>query len=119
MTREVRQFTVHEDARGGLLPIMLEDVGFPVVRLFTVTAPPGGADRGDHEVPCRQLLVLIAGTAVVRLRSASGGPEETLVLDRPGAGVELHPGEHVRYRLADEQSWVLVLADAPYVPEMP
>ena len=114
MTREVRQLRVFDDARGSLLPVELADVGFPVARVFVVSGALGGSRRGGHEVPCHELVVLVAGRAEVQVRAEPDAPPESVILDRPGAAMELCPGETMSYCLADERSSVLVLADAPY-----
>jgi hypothetical protein len=103
------------DSRGALLPVDLDVAPFPVRRIFVVTGPEGGAQRGGHEVSCRELVVLVSGRAEIRLGSAVDQLAETVVLDRPGAGVALEQGEFMAYRL-DGASSILVLADQPYSP---
>ena len=110
MTRTCR-FTVHEDGRGALLPVELDDVDFPVRRIFVVSAPEGGADRGGHEVSCGELVVLVGGRAQIEVRGTSGS--ETVRLEAPGDGVRLVAGEYMAYRLADSSS-ILVLAEEPF-----
>jgi hypothetical protein len=112
-----RAFTVHVDTRGALLPVELGDVGFPVRRVFVVSAPGQGAERGGHEVSCRELVVLISGSAKVEVRGRSDRPSETVALVRPGDAVALEPGEYMTYRLAVASS-VLVLAEEPYGDEV-
>jgi hypothetical protein len=114
VTREIRRLPVHDDERGSLLPVELGDVGFPVARVFVVTGPDGGAWRGDHGVPCRELVVLVTGRAEVRVRPRPESASETFVLDRPGEAIELRPGDSMEYHLTDGLSTILVLADAPY-----
>ena len=112
MSRE-RRLPVHRDARGDLLPVELDEVEFPVRRVFVVTAPPEGADRGGHEVSCGELVVLLTGRAEVRVGERSDDLSETVVLDGPGAGVYLARGEFMTYRL-DGSSSILVLAEEAY-----
>lgn len=99
------------DGRGMLLPIELDDLPFVPVRLFVVVGPADGATRGGHDVPCRQLLVLLSGRAEVRYDG------DTTELAEPGATLLMGPGGHVDYDLAPGGSTVLVLADAAYDPE--
>jgi hypothetical protein len=108
-----RELKVHVDRRGALLPVDLDDTEFPIRRIFVVTAPEGGADRGGHEVTCRELVVLVGGRAEIHVGLAPDRLSGTIVLDRPGAGVHLEPGEFMAYRL-DDASSILVLADEPY-----
>jgi hypothetical protein len=105
---------VFEDDRGSLVAVEFSETPFPVRRAFVVTGPPGGADRGDHLVPCGQQVVLISGRACFEVTSADGSTTEEFVLDRPGQQAILHSKEHVRYRLEDAGSRVLVLAEHPY-----
>ena len=112
MSRE-RSLPVHRDARGALLPIELDDIEFPVRRVFVVSAPPEGADRGGHEVSCSEFVVLLTGRVEVRVGERSDELTETVVLERPGAGVHLSRGEFMTYRL-DGSSSILVLAEEAY-----
>jgi hypothetical protein len=101
--------SAHRDARGVLIAVEIPELSFAVQRVFTVVGPEGGADRGDHVVPCDQLMVLVSGAASVRV-GPSVDDATVYELDTPGATVRLRAGEHVRYRLADEGSSVMVLA---------
>ena len=97
------------DPRGSLLPIEFDELPFAPVRIFLVTGPEEGARRGGHLVPCRELLVLITGSATV----TNAG--RTTRLDRPGQWVLLEHGKMVDYVLDPGSSTVAVLADEPYV----
>lgn len=110
----VERFTPVVDERGSLLPIELGDVPFTVRRSFIVTGPVGGATRGEHVVPCAQLLCLVAGSADVRVGEGSDSLGDAALLREAGDHVLLAPGEYVSYRLADEHSTVIVLAEQPY-----
>jgi hypothetical protein len=114
LAEAVRAFAAHTDARGTLLPIELDDVGFEVRRVFTVTGVPGGSTRGDHLSDCRELILLVSGEAEVTTGSA--GASRTVTLDHAGASLDLAAGVYVRYRLRDERSVILVLADEPFRP---
>lgn len=102
------------DERGSLFAVELAQTPFPVRRVFVVTGPPGGADRGDHRVPCGEQVVLISGRARFEVTSVDGGTVEEFVLDRPGQQAALHVDEHVRYHLEDDDSRIMVLAEHPY-----
>jgi len=104
----VTDFPTYRDERGTLLPIELADVPFPVRRLFVVTAPPDGADRGGHEVTCREQVVLVTGRAELRIDG------RTVVLDTPGSSTLIEPGESMDYELGAGGSTIVVLADQPW-----
>ena len=101
-------FPAHDDERGVLVPIELDDVGFVVRRVFAVTGPPEGATRGGHEVTCREQVVLVSGRAELRI------DDRTVVLDRPGASALVEPGERMDYELGPGGSTIVVLADRPW-----
>jgi hypothetical protein len=106
-----RRLPVHPDDRGLLIPVELGDLGFPIERVFVVTGSTGVV-RGDHLVPCRQVLLLVSGTVTVTVGPDSDSHVETL--NAPGDAVELTTGEYVRYRLADAASTLVVFAEKPY-----
>lgn len=117
MTPVERTLSTYVDARGDLLPLELDDVGFVVRRVFTVVGPPGGSHRGDHALTCRELIVLVAGAAEIEVAESGGEVGRTWVLDRPGAALDVAPPGWLNYTLRDDRSVILVLADAPYEPE--
>lgn len=108
-----RAFPVHTDARGRLMVVEGADVGFDVRRVFTVTGVDGGGPRGGHDADCTELLVLVAGTACVRLRR-EGTTTREHVLGEAGESVTVRVGDHVDYDLGGAGSVLLVLCDAPY-----
>jgi hypothetical protein len=105
-------FPVYDDERGRLLPVELDHVPFPVRRVFVVQAPEGGAHRGDHEADCQELIVLVAGIAVVHVSRPSEA-STPFHLGEPGSSAAVEAGSHVRYQL-DEGATILVLASEPY-----
>lgn len=113
MTYDVIAFQVHEDVRGRLLPVELDEAPFPVRRVFTVQAPPGGSTRGDHTTTCLEMIVLLSGSLRLEV-----GPSPDLTamfeLDRPGSAVAVGEGDYVRYTLESFDSAILVLASEPY-----
>ena len=112
----VRTLPTHTDERGRLLVAEDADIGFPVRRAFAITAAPAGVDRGDHVVPCRQLMVLVSGRATVRTGASSGAAGEVDELVEPGDAVDLPAGVWVRYRLSGPDAVVLVFAESPFQP---
>lgn len=111
----MRRLPTYTDDRGRLLVAEDIDVGFPVRRVFAVTAAPVGTTRGEHVVPCRQAMVLVAGAATVWSGPAADDETEHH-LSTPGDAVDLAAGSWVRYRLASPDAVVLVFAEAPYQP---
>jgi hypothetical protein len=105
---------VFDDERGRLVPVEFDGLPFTPRRVFAVVAPPGGATRGEHLVTCRELVVLLTGTAEVQV-TGPGGATTGHPLDTAGSTLLLEVGEWVVYRLSDAAS-VLVLADAEYTP---
>lgn len=105
---------VFDEGRGSLLAVELGDLPFPVRRVFVVNGRPGGVDRGDHVVSCSEAIVLLTGTACFRTTVAGAGEYVDVRLDRRGQRLYLDRGDHVRYRLVDEHSSILVLAEHPY-----
>jgi hypothetical protein len=111
-------YPAFSDARGTLVPIDLAGVPIDVSRVFVVAAPPaGGARRGDHRLHCREVIVLVSGSATVETSTDAEAPVEQRELREPGDYVVVGPDGWLRYSLHDARSVVLVLADAPYVPD--
>lgn len=113
MSEGVQGVHVAEDDRGRLVAVELPGTGLDVRRVFVVTGAPGGAERGGHEVPCTERVVLLAGRATFWVRPPGGEECETR-LTRAGEQLTLGAGDWVRYHLPDDGSQILVLADAPY-----
>lgn len=105
---------VHVDDRGRLLVVEHRTLAYSPSRVFVVTGVPTGVSRGNHVVPCRQTMVLVAGGATVTLRSADDGAVREDRLDSPGDAIDLLPGEYVSYTLDDPTSTIMVLAEADY-----
>ena len=105
--------TTHSDARGDLLAVELTRLPFDVRRVFIVHGPEHGAERGDHVVPCDQLMVLVRGSVEVTVGSDAAHAGTAVTLDVPGMSVPLPAGHYVRYRLA-APSCVMVLAEQSY-----
>lgn len=111
---ELMTFALAADARGTLMPIEFSKVPFTVRRLFVVTGPLGGATRGEHLVPCAQLLCLIGGEASVRVGPDANSLGLEMRLTHLGQCLLLREGSYVLYTLSDAASSLLVLAEQPY-----
>lgn len=107
------------DARGELIAVEFGQLDFPPQRVFVASGLDGGSERGNHLVPCPQLMVLLSGQVDV-----SVGDDETRLgppqrLTEPGESIRLAPGQYVKYVLTDSSSSVLVLAESPFRHERP
>jgi hypothetical protein len=114
MTNLEGKFPAFTDERGTLVPVELPEVDIDVQRVFVVSAPEGGARRGNHEVTCHEVIVLVSGGATVETAAGPAGPFERSELTVAGQYVVAGPDHWLRYSLHDERSAILVLADAPY-----
>lgn len=112
VVEQLTGFPSHVDDRGTLVPIELDHVGFVVRRVFAVVGPPGGSVRGEHASTCRELIVLVSGAAEVSV--GTGADKQMFTLTRPGSTAEVRSGDYVRYRLHDDRSVIVVLADEAY-----
>ena len=101
------------DQRGSLLPIEFGELLFPVRRIFTVMGTEPAVSRGNHLVPCEQLLVLVSGAVEVNVRHRDGSSASS-DLDEPGSAVWVRPGGFISYTPAGPQTMILVLASEPY-----
>jgi hypothetical protein len=106
-------FATIADERGTLLPIEFDELPFAVRRAFVVHGSESGAPRGDHEVPCDELVVLLSGAACFRVSTPGAETRERLLRER-GDTCLLRPGDHVVYHLDSEAAAILVLASEPY-----
>ena len=102
-----------DDPRGRLVPIDFGELPFAPQRVFVVVGPAGPATRGGHVAGCRQCMVLVSGSAVLRLRSRRSG-DRTHELREPGEMALIEPDDFVSYDLLDTGATVLVLADEPF-----
>lgn len=111
-------FPSFDDTRGHLVPVEFAALPFVPQRVFAVMAPDDGATRGDHDVPCLELMVLVTGSARVVVTTPSDGADPDVVEHRltvAGQACLLEPGSAVVYHLAGG-AVVVVLADQPYLP---
>jgi hypothetical protein len=114
-----RHFPTHTDARGRLLVAEGAEIGFPVRRVFAITGVPLGAVRGEHDVPCRQTIVLVSGGATVWTSPDAASPTTEHQLNSPGDAVDLSAGEWVRYALSGPEATVIVFAEDAYHERIP
>lgn len=112
MTEPVR-FREFVDERGTLLPIEFSHVPFPVRRVFIVHGNAEGRERGQHHAGSDQLLVLVAGSVVVRHGREVDALAETH-LTEAGATLLLSPDDYVSYTLRDERSSLLAISSAEF-----
>ena len=108
--------SVSHDERGELLAVELGDLPFVPRRVFVASSPPDGSVRGNHTIPCAQLMILVHGRAEVELGPDLDQLSTPVVLEEPGASIYLPAGRYIRYRLHGPDSRVLVLADEAYQP---
>lgn len=109
---------VFEDQRGRLVPMEFGDLNFTPQRVFVVVGPAGPATRGGHDAGCRQRMVLVSGSAILRLSSRRSG-HRTHELREPGERVLIEPDEFVSYDLMGLASTVLVLAEERFQSRTP
>jgi hypothetical protein len=108
-----RRFPTFVDERGALTAIEFDDIPFPVRRVFVVHGADAALPRGEHGVPCEELVVLLSGSARFQVSSDDDVDRTTLLCDRRERLV-LRPSEHVSYHLDGPMSAILVLASDSY-----
>lgn len=111
--------SVSRDARGELVAVELDGLPFVPRRVFIASSPPEGATRGNHAIPCAQIMILVHGRVEVELGPDADHLSAPVVLDVPGAILVLPVGDFVRYHLDGPDSSVLVLAAESYKPAGP
>jgi hypothetical protein len=109
---EDQRFAHFVDERGTLTAVELGDVPFPVRRIFVVHGTEARLPRGDHEVPCEELVVLLSGSAC--FVTTTDGRQQDTALRHRGQQLRLRPGVHVSYVLDGPESSILVLASDGY-----
>jgi hypothetical protein len=114
-TSEPTSSGVYADARGSLIATELADVPFDVARVFVVTGPVGGAERGNHTVNGAQLIVLLGGSIEVFTGTDAEHLGTPVILREPGARILLSDGVYIRYRLPGDEASILVLCERPFV----
>jgi hypothetical protein len=105
-------FPTYADERGDLIAVEFADVPFPVRRVFVVRGVEARLARGDHDVPCEEMVVLLQGSVVFTLGDPARSVE--VRLDEPGQRLRLEPGQNVSYVLDGRGSEIIVLASEPY-----
>jgi len=107
-----RPFPTFVDERGSLLAVEFADVPFEVQRVFVIRGAVSRLPRGDHDVPCYELVVLLSGSARFDVVGPAG--VESTVIDERGERLLLRPGERVTYVLDGPDAAILVLASSPH-----
>jgi hypothetical protein len=105
-------FPTFVDERGELLAVEFSDVPFPVRRAFVVRGADVRLPRGDHPVPCEELVVLLEGSVQFDIESPAGA--DRVVLDKAGQRLLLTTGQSMSYVLDGPRSAILVLASAAH-----
>ncbi len=109
-------FTCHSDRRGVLLPIDLDQLPFPVRRIFTVADVPSGTVRGGHgHRRGWQLLLCVQGQIRVRMRCLAEQVE--LVLEGSGPGLLIGANIWVEQTYLDEHAVLLVACSEAFDPD--
>lgn len=108
--------SVAKDERGELLAVELDRLPFDPRRVFIASSPADDAIRGNHTIPCAQIMILVHGQADVELGPDADRLSAPVILEVPGASIALPMGHYVRYRLHGPDSRVLVLAAEAYQP---
>lgn len=101
------------DSRGQLVAVEHDLLPFRPARTFVVTSESAPVVRGGHPARCRELLVLIAGRAMVSAK-APDTPVSRVELCKPGDALLVAPDDHIDYWLEEPGSVLLVLADRPF-----
>jgi hypothetical protein len=90
-------------------------VGFPIARVFTVTAPRDGL-RGDHaHIRCTQFMVCVHGA--VEVICDDGRDKKAFRLDRNNLALCVPPTIWNNIFFRQDRSVVMVLCDRPYEAE--
>lgn len=104
--------------RGQLLAAHLSDIPFPVKRIFVVASPGRPVSRGGHVATCKQLICLVAGSALIRtsvIRDSATLTTEHL-LAHPGDSFFLFEGTFIDYDLHTPNSEIIVFASEEFEP---
>lgn len=90
-------------------------VGFPIKRVFTVSARKGIV-RGDHaHKECTQLLVCVSG--VIQVTCDDGADCSEYVLEDMNSGLLIPPGIWARETYLTDNALLMVLCDRAYEAE--
>ncbi len=88
-------------------------IPFPIARVFTLAGIAAGGIRGEHaHRECTQLLVALAGSAVLRLDDGHAQCERPLA--SPAEGVLVPPGLWITVEFAGPATLVAVFCDRPF-----
>lgn len=102
-----------KDDRGTLTSVEFANLPFIPARSFVVSSQNAGVQRGGHKTGCRQLVVLISGSAIFQKTDKEGNLIE-VVLKEIGSKLELASDDFINYQLVEAGSSILVFAEASF-----
>lgn len=109
-------FTRQRDPRGVLLPIDVDQLPFPVRRIFTVADVPPGTVRGGHgHRRGWQLLLCVQGQIRVRMRCQAEQVE--LLLEDSGPGLLIGANIWAEQTYLHEPTVLLVACSEAFDPD--
>ena len=104
---------VHVDGRGQLVALDgIDDVPFPLRRVFCISVAHYGVSRGGHANSCDELIIAINGAVTVDLDNGHERCSTRLV--RSNRGIWVQPGLMIDLRRFEPQTTLLVCASASY-----
>lgn len=110
---EIIAIRCHRDGRGSLGVIEMDDVPFPIRRVYYLFDVPIGAVRGEHgHRTLDQLILCMHGRVEITLNDGSG--QFHYMLDAPDRGLHVPPGMWRSLRFVEPGSVICVLASQPY-----
>lgn len=110
----VIEFPRVKERCGNITPIHgLQDVPFPIKRVFYLYDIPGGEDRGAHaHKECHQVLIAASGSFEIEMND--GTNKRTVLLNRPYFGLHIPPGIWAAERGFSSGAICLVITSHPY-----
>jgi dTDP-4-dehydrorhamnose 3,5-epimerase-like enzyme len=104
------------DERGALTAVELDELPFPVRRVFTVSGVPAGTRRGGHRHRWGdQAVFCTSGRVEVELLASDH--HDLVVLEPGGPGVVIPAGVWSSQRYTDDDSALLVVCSERYDPD--
>lgn len=102
------------DLRGALT--FVENIGWPVQRVFWIYDVPEEAERGGHaHRTCAELFVAVRGSVEVTL--TDGVDTQTFILDTPTRGLHIRPTVWCRLAKFSSDFIGVCLASQDYLPD--
>lgn len=104
---------VHVDERGQLVALDgMDDVPFPMRRVFCIHVEQDGPPRGGHANSCDEFIVAVSGGVTLDLDN--GYERCSTRLQRNNRGVWIQPGLLIDLRKFEPRTTLLVCASASY-----